>query len=152
MLTQHCLCFFRPCLHPQVQVVKCLNSPLSLLPPRCLGMRSLIRYGLEAAFAVTLCNAVAMPFNMSSLPLAVSFSSLRTCCISSAISCLTCCCKWTMSAAVTMPALLRLLLLRNLKSPLQAPLATTLGGAPLSCRTEVCFVGTVTRVADKCVL
>ena len=54
--------------------MKCLNSPLSLLPSQFLGIRSLIRYGFRAGFAVVLCHAVAMPLNMSNLPLAVSFS------------------------------------------------------------------------------
>ena len=54
--------------------MKCLNSPLSLLPSQFLGIRSLIRYGFRAGFAVALCHAVAMPLNMSNLPLTVSFS------------------------------------------------------------------------------
>ena len=45
-----------------------------------------------------------------------------------------------MSTAVTMPALPRVLLLRNPDSPLPAPLATTFSGAPLPCQMEVCFV------------
>ena len=46
-----------------------------------------------------------------------------------------------MSAAVTMPVLLMLLLvLQDIESPQPAPLATTLSGAPLPCQVEVCFV------------
>ena len=52
------------------------NYRLSLQPSQFLGMRSLIRYCLEPiGFADTLCSAVLMLFNMSSLPLTVSFTS-----------------------------------------------------------------------------
>ena len=62
-----------------------------------------------------------------------------------------------MPAVVTMPLLrMLLLLLRNLETPLLAPLATTLSSAPLPCQIEVCFVAQLepTRmrwcVCDKC--
>ena len=62
-----------------------------------------------------------------------------------------------MSAAMTMPALQRLLLLvRNFESPLPAPLATTLSNAPPPCQMEVCSVAQFepTRMrwwsCDKC--
>ena len=100
--------------------MKCRDYTLSLLPSQFLGMRSLIRNGFErAGFLVTLRNAVLMLCNISVLPLAVSFSSVRNCCITSTMSCFNCSWKVTMSAAVTMPVhdlLLRLLLLRNLES------------------------------------
>ena len=59
--------------------MKCLKSPFSLLPSQSLGMRSLIRCGLEAAgFADTFCSAVLMLLNTPILPLTVSFMSVRT--------------------------------------------------------------------------
>ena len=63
------------CIHKCKSDVKCLNYPLSLLPSQFLGMKSLIRY----SYADTLCNGVAMRFNMSNLPLTASFSSVRIC-------------------------------------------------------------------------
>ena len=69
--------------------MKCLNYPFSLLLSQFLGMRSLIQYGIEGAgSAATFHNAVLMLFNMSNLPLTVSFNSERTCCMMSVISCL----------------------------------------------------------------
>ena len=59
-------------------------------------------------------------------------------------TCLIGCCKLTMSVAVTMRALLRmlqLLLLRNLGNPLPAPLCTARSEAPLECQLEVCVSG-----------
>ena len=65
--------------------------------------------------------------------------------------------KIDLSAEMTMPVLMMLLLLlRSLESPLSAPLATTLSGAPLPCQVEVCFVAqlepTLLRwcLCDKC--
>ena len=75
------------CTHKCKSDMKFRNSPLSLLPPQFLGMRSLIQYGLEAVdFAETLWSAVLMLFNMSILPLTVSFISTLNCCITSVIS------------------------------------------------------------------
>ena len=63
-------------------------------------MRSLIRYGLQAAgFADTFRNAVVMLFNMSILPYAAQCELAV-----SHLSCLNCCGALTISAAVTMPA------------------------------------------------
>ena len=91
------------CTHQSKSDLKCREYPLSLLPSHCPEMKSPIRYGLEATgFAVTFCNAVLMLLNMSILPLAVSFISVRNCCITSAISCLSCCWNVTISAVVTM--------------------------------------------------
>ena len=141
-------------LAPQMQIRNDMYEfTLPLLPFQFLGVRSVIRYGVQAGFALTLCS-VAM---LSNLQLTISFSSLRTCCITSAISCLIWWCKLTMSAAATMPALLRLLLLRqNIESPWLAPLAPTLSGAPLPRQVEIYCVAQPepTRmrwcVCDKC--
>ena len=48
-------------------------------------------------FADTFCNVVVMLFNMSILPLTLSFNSVRKCGITSAIPCLNCCWNVTMS-------------------------------------------------------
>ena len=54
------------CIHKCRSDMKFRNSPVSLLPSQFLGMRSLIRYGLEPIdFADTVCNAVLMLFKMS---------------------------------------------------------------------------------------
>ena len=58
--------------------------------------------GSSWVFADTFCSAVLMLLNLSVLPLAVSFISVRNCCITSAISCLNCCWNVTISATVTM--------------------------------------------------
>ena len=53
--------------------MKLQNSPFSLLPSQLLGIKSLIRYGLESfAFVDTFCIAALMLFNISIL----LFSSL----------------------------------------------------------------------------
>ena len=91
------------CTHQSKSDLKCREYPLSLLPSHCPEMKSPIRYGLEATgFAVTFCSAVLMLLNMSILPLTVSFISVRNCCVTSASSCLNCCCNVTISAALTM--------------------------------------------------
>ena len=75
----------RACIHKCRSDMKCRQYHLSLLPSQFLGMRSLIRYGLDAAgCAGTFRSAVLMLLNMSILP-------LTDCCIASAISCLNCC-------------------------------------------------------------
>ena len=66
-------------------------------------MKSLIRYGLETIdFAETIWSAVLMLFNMSILPLIVSFTSALNCCITSVTSCVNCCWNVAKSAVVTM--------------------------------------------------
>ena len=92
------------------------------------------------------------------LPLTVSFSSVRTCCVASVISCLNC--------AVTVPVhelLLRLpLLLRTRESPLLAPFAPA-RSAPLPCQMKNyvvrrnlsqrgCVSESVTSAEDRCAL
>ena len=52
------------CMHKRRSDMKCQNSPLSLLPSQTNG------FGLDLLSAT--------PFNMSNLPLTVSFSSFRT--------------------------------------------------------------------------
>ena len=91
------------CIHKCKSDKKCRKSPLSLLPSQLLEKRPLIRCGLEAAgFADTFCSAVLMLLNLSILLLAVSFISVRNCCITSSITCLNCRWNTTISAVVTM--------------------------------------------------
>ena len=69
------------CIHKCRSDTKCRNYPLSLLPSQFLGMRSLIRYGLESnGFADTFCGAVLMLLKMLILLLTVSFTSIFSCC------------------------------------------------------------------------
>ena len=61
------------CIHKCKSDKKFRNYLLSLLPSQFLGMRSLIRDGLEAVdFAETFWSAVLMLFKMSTLPLTIS--------------------------------------------------------------------------------
>ena len=58
------------CIHKCRSDMRRRNYPFSLLPSQFLGMRSLIRDGLETAgFDDTFCSAVSILLNMSILPL-----------------------------------------------------------------------------------
>ena len=125
-------------------------------------MRSLLRYGLEAlGFADTLCSAVLTLLNMAILPLTVSFTSVRNCCIASVISCLDYCWNVTISAVVTMSvhnsAAAGAAAFEDVRA---LPLVMSLNDAPLPCRMQLCYVSalsarecvvaSVTSAAEKC--
>ena len=111
------------------------------------------------------CNDALMLLNMSSLPLTVSSISVRSCCITSDISCLN---GWnvTISAVVTIVSFTILLLLELLLLPRDSkdfrtfPHVVSLNDAPLLCQMQVCFVASLsqrecvgasgTKASDKC--
>ena len=91
------------CIHLCMSDLECRNYPLSLLPSHFSKNEVADSVWLgSSCFAVTFCCAVLMLLNMSLLPLTVSFISVRNCCVTSAISCLSCCWNVTISAVVTM--------------------------------------------------
>ena len=128
--------------------MKLLNSPFSLLPSQFLGMKSLIRYGLDSAGLAD--TFVLILFNMSILPLIASFTSALSCCISSATSCLNSCCNDAKCAGVTMSACCSAVAAATAAAAAIAvlglgvaravPLVASLDDAPLPCQMQPYFV------------